>query len=279
MDSQFEVTWEGANFAISERVRETRNACHPVLSHNFLMLSNLRCTLPLSKTSFLLQIRSRLLSRLEYTIVTPNMSSRRSLRVSGRSLVNGSSKPSEDEKALKSSDENSKGEKALPKTKKPTKRKVSQEVEPSTPKRRNKAKAVANPPPLTPTPSAVPVIAEGTTATPKKNKKTRRADPRATNAPLQTPGGSRVVKAYDVDPSVNLTGGQTANSDIITTDNLLEKACAHLCAVDPRLKSLTQKHICKTFSPEGLAEEVDPFVALSSSIISQQVYKSSIIHN
>ena len=56
-----------------------------------------------------------------------------------------------------------------------------------------------------------------------------------------------------------------------TTATILEEACAHLIKVDPRMKPLIDKHHCRVFSPEGLAEQVDPFEALCSSIISQQV--------
>ena len=56
-----------------------------------------------------------------------------------------------------------------------------------------------------------------------------------------------------------------------TTENILSKACAHLIAVDPRMAPLIAKHPCRIFSPEGLAEQIDPFESLVSSIISQQV--------
>lgn len=63
----------------------------------------------------------------------------------------------------------------------------------------------------------------------------------------------------------------TVADDETTTENLLEKACAHLISVDPRLRTVIDKHYCKVFSPEGLQEEVDPFKALVSGILSQQV--------
>jgi len=37
------------------------------------------------------------------------------------------------------------------------------------------------------------------------------------------------------------------------------------------MKPLIEKHHCQIFSPEGLAEQVDPFESLASGIISQQV--------
>jgi DNA-3-methyladenine glycosylase II len=41
--------------------------------------------------------------------------------------------------------------------------------------------------------------------------------------------------------------------------------------VDSRFKDLLENHHCHVFSPEGLAEGVDPFKALVNGIISQQV--------
>jgi hypothetical protein len=56
-----------------------------------------------------------------------------------------------------------------------------------------------------------------------------------------------------------------------TVDTLLKDAEEFLCQVDPGLRDLVGKHSCKIFSPEGLREVVDPFTALSSGIIGQQV--------
>ncbi|KAL2013884.1 hypothetical protein VTN00DRAFT_1409 [Thermoascus crustaceus] len=98
----------------------------------------------------------------------------------------------------------------------------------------------------------------------------RPVDPHRTNATLRTPRGSSVV-AYppgtqEVSPSKTALPRPTA-----TTGTLLDQAVAHLIATDPRLKPLIEKHPCPLFSPAGLAEEVDPFQALASSIIGQQV--------
>ncbi|KFY50817.1 hypothetical protein V496_09146, partial [Pseudogymnoascus sp. VKM F-4515 (FW-2607)] len=41
--------------------------------------------------------------------------------------------------------------------------------------------------------------------------------------------------------------------------------------VEPKLKVVVERHPCKVFSAEGLAEVVDPFVTLTSGIIGQQV--------
>ena len=56
-----------------------------------------------------------------------------------------------------------------------------------------------------------------------------------------------------------------------TTGQLLDEACAHLIAVEPRLKAVVDTHRCQIFAPEGLAEEVDPFRSLASGIMAQQV--------
>jgi len=58
---------------------------------------------------------------------------------------------------------------------------------------------------------------------------------------------------------------------LATTGTLLEKATAHLIATDPRFKPLIEKHPCPLFTPVGLAEQIDPFNSLVSSIIGQQV--------
>lgn len=97
----------------------------------------------------------------------------------------------------------------------------------------------------------------------------RPVEPHTTNATLVTPRGSSVV-AYpsieDISPSKTGLPRPTA-----TTGTLLEKALEHLIAVDARLKPVVEQHHCHLFSPEGLAEQIDPFDSLVSSIIGQQV--------
>ena len=100
----------------------------------------------------------------------------------------------------------------------------------------------------------------------------RPAEPHRTMAPLVTPQGSRLV-AYtegNVDASPSKTGLPRPTT---TTSHILDQACAHLIKNDQtgKLKSLIEKHYCKVFCPEGLAEECDPFKALCSGIIAQQV--------
>ena len=96
---------------------------------------------------------------------------------------------------------------------------------------------------------------------------TRPAEPHHTNAPLTTPGGTVVPPAYSTfeespsKPSKRLTTNKT----------LLDEACEHLCSVSPKLRRVVAAHHCRIFSPEGLAENVDPFRSLASGIMAQQV--------
>lgn len=98
----------------------------------------------------------------------------------------------------------------------------------------------------------------------------RPVDPHRTNATLLTPNGSS-VNAYPInleDASPSKTGLPRPTA---TTGTLLEKAIAHLIASDPRLRPVIEQHPCPLFSPAGLAEQIDPFNSLVSSIIGQQV--------
>ncbi|KAF3760662.1 hypothetical protein M406DRAFT_99314 [Cryphonectria parasitica EP155] len=126
---------------------------------------------------------------------------------------------------------------------------------PSTPKRRAQKSAAPAPttPPLVPqhTPSAVRLIAEPAVGT---------------NAPLLSPETSRVAA---VKPSLEAVTPSRLRGP--TTATILADACAHLVATEPRLKALVDAHHCRIFSPEGLAEKIDPFESLASGIISQQV--------
>ena len=140
---------------------------------------------------------------------------------------------------------------------------------PSTPKRkRSKEDGVL--PPTTPTPSLVGLLAPYSTgdiddATPPPLD--RPVEPHHAAATLLTPGGSqKVAYSQNVSPSKIGLPQPTA-----TTGDLLKQACEHLVRVEPRLKPLVEKHHCRIFSPEGLAEEVDPFRSLVSGIMAQQV--------
>lgn len=145
---------------------------------------------------------------------------------------------------------------------------------PSTPQRRRTVKEDAESP-ATPTPGAMSLTAEGarsdglTLQKPRHAAVSRLADPSRTNALLRSPKTSRIIAPKE---SVKPTAAAAAaTSGTTTTANILEEACAHLIKVDPRMKPLIEKHHCHIFSPEGLAEQIDPFESLASSIISQQV--------
>ncbi|KAL8835362.1 MAG: hypothetical protein Q9170_003351 [Blastenia crenularia] len=98
----------------------------------------------------------------------------------------------------------------------------------------------------------------------------RPAGHHSTNAPLRTPQGSRLVTSSQLvdGNSPSRTG---VSRPTTSTGILLEQACAHLIRSDPRLQPLIEKHPCQLFSPEGLADEVDPFQSLCSGIMAQQV--------
>ena len=98
----------------------------------------------------------------------------------------------------------------------------------------------------------------------------RPAEPYRTNAPLVTPKGSRLVSynQHNVGASPSKSG---IPRPTISTTNILDEACAHLIEMEPTLQPLIQKHYCRVFCPEGLAEECDPFRSLCGSIMAQQV--------
>lgn len=95
----------------------------------------------------------------------------------------------------------------------------------------------------------------------------RIADPTYTNATLVSPKTSRLVASRDID-AVSPSKTKAVRT---TTQTILQEACDHLIKVDERLRPLIEKNPCRMFSPEGLAERVDPFESLASGIISQQV--------
>ena len=98
----------------------------------------------------------------------------------------------------------------------------------------------------------------------------RPAEPNRTNAPLITPRGSRLV-TYPKDTAHASPSKTGIPRPTTTTGHILEQACAHLIKQEPRLQPLIEKHHCKVFSLEGLAEECDPFKSLCSGIMAQQV--------
>ncbi|KAL9121749.1 MAG: hypothetical protein Q9187_001689 [Circinaria calcarea] len=148
---------------------------------------------------------------------------------------------------------------------------------PSTPPAKRIKRTVDLAPPMTPTPALVSLMATSYSTgdiddptPPSPLLSHRLAEPHMTNAPLTTPGGSRLVTYSEdvVNSSPSKTGLPRPTT---TTGQLLDEACAHLIKVEPKLTTVIEKYQCRLFSPEGLAEEIDPFRSLSSGIISQQV--------
>lgn len=150
---------------------------------------------------------------------------------------------------------------------------------PSTPanKRRKTVKAAGEdikPVPFTPTPSAIGLFTS--TSNLQNNYSTgdiddvsppptRPAQPHHTNATLLTPSGSQLPPTYSTfedSPSKKPT---------TTSKTVLDDACNHLISVDAKLKPVIDKHYCRIFSPDGLAETIDPFRSLASGIMAQQV--------
>jgi DNA-3-methyladenine glycosylase II len=143
---------------------------------------------------------------------------------------------------------------------------------PATPKRKA-ARHVS--PPIPSTPAGVndmarasrPLEIRDRTPEPPVN---RLADPFTTNAALISPESSKLFNAKavaDASPS-------KPSKLRLTTLNILQQALDHLVEIEPKLKPIVEKHHCQVFSPEGLAEVIDPFVSLTSSIIGQQVGNS-----
>lgn len=88
-----------------------------------------------------------------------------------------------------------------------------------------------------------------------------------TNAPLVTPETHRLL----ANKSMDEVSPSKPPAVKVSTSDVLNKAIEHLIKVEPKLKPIIEKHPCKMFSAEGLAEEIEPFRALVSGIISQQV--------
>ncbi|KAK7969627.1 DNA glycosylase [Apiospora saccharicola] len=144
-------------------------------------------------------------------------------------------------------------------------------IAPSTPNKRQVKATTSGLTPATPTPSNAKLFGEpvalGTTPKPRPAAVRRLADPNATNATLLSPETSRVVASREVE----FLSPTKSSSVKATTANILDDACTHLIKVDPRMEPLIKANFCRVFSPEGLAEKIDPFESLCSGIISQQV--------
>jgi DNA-3-methyladenine glycosylase II len=155
------------------------------------------------------------------------------------------------------------------------------------------AESPIKPPPFTPTPSGVGLLSHPSELNHPLESLSglnpRPAEPHATNATLATPGGAHQVVAYgsspvkpeDPSPAKKRKAKELVPPDVgalrpptSNVDTLLKEAEAFLIKVDPKMKAVVEKHHCKIFSPEGLREVVDPFTALSSGIMGQQVRTS-----
>jgi DNA-3-methyladenine glycosylase II len=143
----------------------------------------------------------------------------------------------------------------------------AEEIVLSTPNRKRAVKVV---PPATPTPAAV-----GLMSVPYSSGDVDDTPPpinrlvvlNGTNAPLVTPETHRLISQKPID---QVSPSKVPNIKS-TTEDVLDKALAHLVQVEPKLQPVIDRHQCHVFSPEGLAEEIDPFRSLASGIISQQV--------
>lgn len=146
-------------------------------------------------------------------------------------------------------------------------------------KRRKVAKDEIKAPPFTPTSSAIGFMTSASNMKPRYSTGdiddatppplAKPAAPLITNATLLTPGGTQ-AHASDI----SFWGSPSKPGAVPTTTTtkcMLDEAVAHLLAVDPKLKAVIDQHHCRVFSPEGLAEEIDPFRSLTSGIMAQQV--------
>ncbi|KFZ17400.1 hypothetical protein V501_01742 [Pseudogymnoascus sp. VKM F-4519 (FW-2642)] len=152
---------------------------------------------------------------------------------------------------------------------------------PSTPKRKTARTTAPHPPS---TPAGINEMAGASrpleTLHPPHAALDRLVDPFGTNAAVISPVTSRLFAAkatVDASPVKAFAGRLGEGTGLgpvggrLTTGNILQRALDHLVKVEPKLKVVVEKHHCKVFSREGLAEVVDPFVNLTSGIIGQQV--------
>jgi DNA-3-methyladenine glycosylase II len=139
---------------------------------------------------------------------------------------------------------------------------------PTTPNKRRKLNTL---PPITPTPSAVGFMTSTSATKPTHTPQpppTRNLKPYHTNATLLTPGGGTATFKEEEEEDTTTSPSKPSAP---TNKTLLSTACSHLLSVDPTLAPIIAAHTCKPFTPEGLAEKIDPFRSLASGIIAQQV--------
>lgn len=183
------------------------------------------------------------------------MAPRRSARVSAAAALKKTEDVTKIEKRTTTTTKTEKKTTKIEKTVKTEKKPRGITKSKAEPKRKTVVSVVASTPP--PPPSLPPPP-----ATPASSNLARPVDPHRTAAPLLTPRGSHIT-AY---PSTTTTTTPTT-----TVENLLTEAIAHLLSVDPRLKPVIDKFPDAPFRPADLAVEIDPFQALVSGIIGQQV--------
>ncbi|APA12388.1 hypothetical protein sscle_09g071580 [Sclerotinia sclerotiorum 1980 UF-70] len=144
----------------------------------------------------------------------------------------------------------------------------TENAKPSTPKKRSATSIRL--PPVTPTPTVITSMSspyrdiDDSLHPPPVD---RLAVLNGTNAPLVTPETHRLL----ANKSMDEVSPSKPPAVKISTSDILDKALEHLIKVEPKLKPIIEKHPCRIFSAEGLAEEIEPFRALVSGIISQQV--------
>ncbi|OBT76097.1 hypothetical protein VF21_04843 [Pseudogymnoascus sp. 05NY08] len=215
------------------------------------------------------------------------MATRRSSRLSAASnLVPKNETPAAPVRTVVSQPKNSRKRKSATTTTTDADNDTALPPPPSTPKRKTARTTSAPHPPSTP--AGINELAGASrpleTLHPPHAALDRLADPFGTNAAVISPLTSRLfakkatvdaspVKAFGGRPGegAGLGAGLGPGGGRLTTGNILQQALEHLVRVEPKLKVVVEKHHCKVFSKEGLADVVDPFVNLTSGIIGQQV--------
>ena len=92
----------------------------------------------------------------------------------------------------------------------------------------------------------------------------RLVDPYQANAPLIQPGTLEVLERTPVPDALpneegSIESHEKRGEEILTTENVLEKALEHLKSVEPKLIPIIEKHHCGVFDVNGLKEVIDPW--------------------
>ncbi|KAF3491923.1 DNA-3-methyladenine glycosylase [Arthroderma uncinatum] len=147
---------------------------------------------------------------------------------------------------------------------------VDVDVTPSTPKRNQKTSDSSIQRPTDVPPSLPPPFVTPRRTANNAPDLNRPIDPHRTTATLLTPRGSHIT-AYPADIADASPSKTGLPRPTTTVGNLLDDAIAHLLSVDTRMKAVIDKFPDAPFKPADLAVEIDPFQALVSGIIGQQV--------